>query len=438
MDKIISPKNMQINEALYRTINYPNINTIPINSIQNTSNITKNQKTSCCFHLSAHPPSINNKKNYFLDEDNTKNNENFKIFMDNLLSKDEASTILENKNIFNNDKSCIHSNRKFFLKKLNKKMNKYNINNNKIKKEEDIYYSFQDNKIKNQSSPKINNDFFHIQYKLKNFLSSVPKKSRKNIIYNKDYKNISNNINIINDLDINNKVLDSTNNILQSFNTEKKNIGINCKISDYFLKSKKRNINDNMRQLAQTFSFKEFDGRMLNKIGEIDKIGKKTKKYKNKNHSFNHIKKGIPPSIIPKIIYFSRNNTKRDKEAEHKLNTMKENVFHFLKDKSQNNIISKNCYNNTNYNEKTELNYNNQNKYLSKKFNNPIEKYRLIYSKEGKGKGNIMPFLKLFEKNYKKKIKKNKMKMKNKNILYSSLKNINYNNNKCLTINNIK
>ena len=424
MDKNVFATNKQINEVSYRTINYPT--TIPIISTQNRFNINNNMKNSILFHFKTHRPSINNKKDFFFDEDDTKNNENFKIFMDNLLNKDESSTTLDTKNFLNSDNSCIHSNKQFFLKKINQKNNKYDIKKNLFIKEDDIYYSFQDNKLKNKSSTKINNDFFQFQYKLKYFLSSVPKKCRKHLIYNKDCK-------YNNDLEFNN-YYDSTNNFLQSFNTEKKNIGINCKMSDYFLKNKKTFINDNISKLAQTFSLKEIDGKTLNNI-ETENIEKKYKKYKKyKNNSFNHIKKCIPENKIPKIIFFSRNNDKKDKETKHKLNTLKEKAYHFLKDKSTYSLISKNSYK-TNFNEKTELtNYNNN--YFSKNSNSPINKLKLIYSNER----NIMPFLKIFEKNYKKKMKKKKMNInKNKKSMFSSLKNNYYNNNiKCLTFNNIK
>ena len=202
-------------------------------------------------------------------------------------------------------------------------------------------------------------------------------------------------------------------------------------MSDYFLKNKKTFINDNISKLAQTFSLKEIDGKTLNNI-ETENIEKKYKKYKN--NSFNHIKKCIPENKIPKIIFFSRNNDKKDKETKHKLNTLKEKAYHFLKDKSTYSLISKNSYK-TNFNEKTELTKYNSN-YFSKNINSPINKLKLIYSNER----NIMPFLKLFEKNYKKKMKKKKMNInKNKKNMFSSLKNNYYNNNmKCLTFNNIK
>ena len=413
MDNKYSPSITQTNETSYRTMNYPNINTLSFIQSKNNNKTEKNQKSNCqkLFQLNSHRSTINNKKNNNLfDEDDTKNNENFVTFLDNLLNKDESSNYLKSENLPNEDNSSIHSNHNFFLKKINTKNNIkiYNINNNK--KEEDIYYSFRNNKIKNKSSTKINNDVVPFQYRLKNFMNSIPKKSRQQIIYN----------------NINKNNIDFKNNILQTFNTEKKSIGINCQINDYFLNKQKKcsnENNDDILKLGQNLSLKQIDGRMLNKYETYIKSDENAKKNKNKTN----ITKYLPDNRIPKIIIYSRNKVIKDRETEHKLNTMKENVMHFLKDKSHHSSTKKNSNYITNFrniNEKNNLNKNVTigNIFPSKTSYSPFLKFKLIY---GNNK-NLISYLKSFEKNYKKKINKKKLNMNNKRKLFSTLKNKNY------------
>ena len=403
-----SPSIYQTNEASYRTINYPNINSLSIiknHNKQNTETNSTNKSPKLLYHLTIHRPLMNNKKDLFLDEDDTKNNENFQIFLDNLFNKEDNTTNIDEKFLRNEENLSINSNKKFFLGKI--KLNSYKYDINKNKKEEEKYYSFRENKkIKNKITTKINNkDYFQLQYKLKNFLFSIPKKSKKQIIYNN---------NNYNNKDYYKNNFDSTNDILQSFQTEKKNIGIDCKISDYYNK-KRNNTSNNLNKLTQTFSFKQFDGEMLNNLIELGKSDKKSKK--TKNNSFNHFNKYVPEFKIPKIIFYSRNNQeKKDKITEKKLNTMKENVMHFLKDKKYN-LVPKNTFNN---NKKI----NNTNIY-SKDILNPFEKIKLIYG----GGTNLIPYLVNFDKNYKKKMKKKRLNINNKKNAFSSLKSKNKNKN---------
>ena len=154
------------------TSSYIRINYHTINSLSNLSPKNKNDENSrnipkkMLFQRGNHNLIINNKKEYYLDEDDTKNNENFKIFMSTLLNKEEESEVnLENKNIANYEESNIRSNQKYFIKKLKEKnINNFDISNinNSIAREE-FYYSFRDNKflnkIKNNSFSKIKNDF---------------------------------------------------------------------------------------------------------------------------------------------------------------------------------------------------------------------------------------------------------------------------------------
>ncbi len=247
------------------------------------------------------------------------------------------------------------------------------------------------------------------------------------------------NISDIKNIDINKNYSDSNKNILLSFNSEKKNVGIDCKINDYFLiKTKnKNNINNNdIIELPQTLSLKQFDGRMLN---ELNNIKKKSKR--NKNNSFNLIKKHISECKIPKIIFYSRNNDMKDKKTQKKLNTMKEKAIHFLKDKTQNSFTSKKSFiiNNNNISDKKGLNLNTDSiNYFCKEINNLNEKFRLTYSNEK----NLMPYLKTFEKNYKKKKTKKILSINNKKYLKDLFNSFNNKNSydiniKCVTINNI-
>lgn len=433
MDNKFSLSITPTNEASYKAINYPNINSLSIISSKNKDRIENKTSQKLLFELCNQNSSMNNKKEFLIDEDDTKNNENFKIFLDNLLNKEESVINLDNQNFANNDNSSIHSNKNFFLKKIYSKNNKY-IFNNIEKKEEDIY-SFRDKKLKDKSSNKIINNFCPIQYKLKNFFSSIPENSKKQMIYDDNKNNINN-------LDINKNNYDSNKNILQSFYSEKKNVGIDCKMKDYFLIKTKNgnNINNNdIIKLPQNLSLKQFDGRMLNKLSYIGNINKKSKK--NKNNSFNHIKKYIPEKI-PKIIFYSRNKYREEKKVQQRLNTMKENAIHFLKDKSQNSLTSKisfiTCHNNTN--EKNGLNINTDDTSIFyKEINNLNEKFRLTYSNER----NLMPYLKAFEKNYKKKLIKKRLNINNKKNIKHLFTLFNNKNNyeinkKSVTINNIK
>ena len=435
MNKQNSESKTQASETSIGTKNYLSFNTLSIISSQSKYNIEqdiKNLNQKPIYQLNSNFISKNNKKDLFLDEDDIKNNENFKIFLDNLLTKEESKSefVYKNNNIItlNDDNSSIHSNKKFFLRKLSKKNNKYKtkiMNDNSNQKDGYISYSLRDNKIKNKS--RINNDFFPFQYKLKYFLSYVPKKDKKQIndsIENKCNKNIY----------LYNNNFEINNNFLKFLNTEKKNIGIDCRTYEYFDHKNKRNKNkDEMKNLTQTFSLKEFDGRMLNKLYKSKKTNIKKK---NKNNSFGYMKKLIPDYKIPRIIFFSRNNEMKEKKIENKINTIKENAIRFLKDKSQNNLFSKNSY--TYYfKEKTDLNLNNNsNNILLNQIYNAKSKYKLIYGNER----NIIPYLRNFGKNYKKEIKKSKTNIKNKKNYFSSFKKSdnNYMNIKCLTINNNK
>ena len=174
---------------------------------------------------------------------------------------------------------------------------------------------------------------------------------------------------------------------------------------------------------------------MLNN-SKLNQIFGNISKKKNKNNSFNKKKKNIPEFKIPKIIFFSRN--RNIKQTEHKLNTMKENVLHFLKDKSYDSLTGKKIINNL-----YEKNDFNNSKYyttgkISKNALNPksIIKYFL------RNEFYLMPYIKNFEKSYNKKIQKRNLDIRNKKIFYSSFKNkdyYNFNNNlKNITITNIK
>ena len=426
------------------TSSYIRINYHTINSLSNLSPKSKNDENirnipnKMLFQLGNHNLIMNNKREHYLDEDDTKNNENFKIFMSTLLNKEEENEVnAENKNMTNNEESNIRSNQKYFIKKLEEKnINNFDISNinNSITKEE-FYYSFRDNKflnkIKNKSFSKIKNDLTLYKYKYKNYISSIPKRNNRQKIYsisNRYYTN-SNELDIHKN-NINNKKNFSTlNQILGSFQRDKKENGINCKINDFLFdkdrNKKKENLNrknrnnvDYLTKLTQTFSLKEFDGKMLNELIQIENT-EKTKKIKNKNnknYSFNQIRKYNSSYKIPNIIFHSRNNNfdKMEKENKLKLMTMKEKVILFLKDKAQFNLTAKNTYNTSI--EKFDLNNNRNNTNFFNKETNNVSKINNICTSpninNSINKDKILKsILKNVNKNYNKKAKRQIIKL---------------------------
>lgn len=404
------------NEVLsYLNIHYPTFSTISNKSSKNIFKKENNRK-NCIQKLifersNLHGLNLNNKKKIIFDEDDTKNSENFKLFMDNLLNKDNSGTMPNNKNsINNNDNSIIHSSNNFFLNKLN-----YNINYKCSKKEEELYYSFRDN----------------------NYMSSFPKKRLREILCDidtnkkKDIKK-SNDLNMDIESCLKSTNLNSLDNILNHFHTKTKNIGIDCKISDdgLFEKAKERNNtfnsnhknnknykydrndrNNNNQKLTQTFSLREFDGRM---IQELNKVGDNVKSPK-KNNSKKYLKnKGVPDFKMPKIIFYSRNNN-LNKDNMHQLMTMKENAILFLKDKTEK----------QNSNTLKNKNINLNNMYFSKESFVPLTKL-----KNFKKEKILFPFYKSFEKYYIKKSKKQMNTDDNKKNLFTNFKNKYYYNNK--------
>ena len=403
------------NEVLsYLNAHYPTFNTISNNSSMNIFKKENNRK-NCIQKLifersNRHYLNLNNKKNIIFDEDDTKNSENFKLFMDSLLHKENSGDISNNKNSINNDNSINHSTNNFFLNKLN-----YNINHKCSKKEDELYYSFHSNKY--ISSPKKN---------LREMLCDIDNNKKIDIKKNSDLK-----------IDIDKCLIKDTNfnsldNILNQFEIKTKNIGIDCKISDDYLfeKAKERNItfnsnhknnrknrnnrnnqndrNINIQKLTQTFSLREFDGRMIHELNKVEGNMKNSKKNSSKKYLLN---KNKPDFKMPKIIFYSRNNT-LNKENVHQLMTMKENAILFLKDKTENQFLTKDS--NTIKNKNINLN----NMYFSKETYVPLTKLKKHKEK------NLIPFFKSFEKYY---IKKSKKQMNsvdnNKKNLFTKYKN---------------
>ena len=241
-----------------------------------------------------------------------------------------------------------------------------------------MYYSFHDNK----------------------YISSFPKKKLREILYDNDNnKKIdikkSSDLKIIKDINFN-----SLDNILNQFQTKTKNIGIDCKISDDNLfekaKERKRNItfnpniikkrnnknnqndrNNNIQKLTQTFSLREFDGRMIHELNKVEDNAKNSKNNGSKKYLLNKIK---PDFKMPKIIFYSRNNN-LSKENAHQLMTMKENAILFLKDKTENHFSTKDSNNMKNKN----INLNNNIIKLKKEIKKNGYKgntYNLKYSKD--------------------------------------------------------
>ena len=131
----------QTSELLYKTINYRN-NKIPLT----TKNKHFSQKLSSKFF------NLTLKRNS--DEDDIKNNQNFKLFMDNLFKKDED----------NNEISSIHSNKIFF----GKEKNNYNIINNYLSsrnQKSENYLLKKENKTSNNENIKNNEIEKRSEYK---------------------------------------------------------------------------------------------------------------------------------------------------------------------------------------------------------------------------------------------------------------------------------
>ena len=383
------------NEVLsYLNAHYPTFNTVSNKSSMNIFKKENNRKNSIqklIFERNNHQClKMNHKKNIMLDEDDTKNSENFKLFMDSLLSKENSDDISNNKNSINSNNSINHSTNNFFMNKLN-----YNINHKCSKKEDDLYYSFHDNK----------------------YISSFPKKRLREILCDIDNnKNIDIKKNSDFKINIDKFVIKNTNfnsldNILNQFQTKTKNVGIDCKISEDYLfeKAKERNItfnpnhrnkknNKNIKnnrnkndKLTQTFSLREFDGRMIHKL---IKVGDNAKNSKKNNSKIFLLNKNKPDFKMPKIIFYSRNSN-LNKENMHQLMTMKENAILFLKDKTENHFSTKDSNTLKNKN----INFNNM--HFSKETYVPLTKLKR-FNKEK----NQIPFFKRFEKYYLKKPKK--------------------------------
>ena len=98
---------------------------------------------------------------------------------------------------------------------------------------------------------------------------------------------------------------------------------------------------------SQTFSLREFDGKMLRitkKLTYSQKIEKIPKK--KKNNSYNYIRKILPKNIMQNILFPPKTDERREKENKLKLT----NAILFLKDK--------NSKNNKNGETKSLINYN--------------------------------------------------------------------------------
>lgn len=439
MNKNYYPSITQAHEpSSYLKLNFPVVNLFSkIMTKNRTIRIKKKTHSEKLFiQLNNQTSKMNNKKELILDEDDTKNNLNFIKFMDNLLTKDSFEKNKDNEN------STIHSNKNFFTN--NKIENNSNINTNSncnsIKKEEeDIYYTLGNkflNRFKNNSRAKIKNSLSQNKYNIKNYLSSVPRKSSRKLFYDINNKNIQekikSNIKVLN-INNNNYNCKNNNNDIDieknNTNFSSNNIGINCKLSDLILEKKrnKRNLHnrknrndfDYLSKLTQTFSTKHFDGKMLNQLLQLQLTDKKSNKKRNSNGSHNHTRRSIFDCKIPKIIFPSRNDDKKDKENEQKLMTIKVNAIHFLKDNNQNSLTSKSSY--RNINEKMNLTLN---KKISKNVEDLKETYfyNTKYNIFNGNENNLIPYLKKFQKSDNKKTKRKTINIENKKYIFSSFK----------------
>ena len=102
MNYKFSPLLSQTNEASYRTINYPNINSLSIiqnHSKQNTETNSTNKSPKLLYHLTIHRPLMNNKKDLFLDEDDTDNLSIEEIRKQRIIMN-QLPELFDNKDIF--------------------------------------------------------------------------------------------------------------------------------------------------------------------------------------------------------------------------------------------------------------------------------------------------------------------------------------------------
>ena len=304
------PISTQSNELSYRTINYKN-NKVP--------NKLMNQKLS------------SNIFNYILknknrDEDDTKNNQNFRIFMDNLFSKNEEI----------NEISSIRSNKIFFEKQ---KMKNYNVIMNYNSKENYNIYKASRNYQSRKNSSK------------KSFTMDNNK--------NNNFEDLKNN------------------------EIDKRSIGSECNINNYFMDKKIRNCRNftfGKEKDILGFSYQEFNGKMLTSNREKRNYYKKIEKLKKKERKTNSY--NLARKIIPKIMFQSSDIIKKEKENKMKLLTIKENALLFLKDKNNktNKHIEKkkSIFSYAYTNEK--INFSLNKKYKNNISNPPLSKLKMFYN----------------------------------------------------------
>ena len=208
----------------------------------------------------------------------------------------------------------------------------------------------------------------------KNFMDSLLEKEKTDD--NTDISNIHSNNIFLNKNPKNNKFfsvqLCKHRNIFISNDIERKSIGLECKIADYLKYKKDRNnkncllrnrqnmffSNSTNCKNSQTFSLREFDGKMLRitkKLTYSQKIEKIQKK--KKNNSYNYIRKILPKNIMQNILFPPKTDERREKENKLKLT----NAILFLKDK--------NSKNNKNGETKSLINYNYMNEKKNLMFN---------------------------------------------------------------------
>ena len=326
--------------------------------------------------------------------------------------KDRNSRILMNLNKasykttnFKNNKICLFTHNKHFVKNSSSKFLKVASNNQNLD-EDDIknnhnFNIFMKSLLKkdddNKEISKIHSKKFYFRKRIN--LNSIKNDSNDNYDNCLSSRNEKNKIYSIG-FNKNNKIENRTfnNGELNKNDIQRRSIGLECKI--FTTKDNKNSRNSIFTNYGKNTTFQEFDGKMLYKTHE-KKYSKKYNKRKKFN-SFDSIKKIIPKNLIPKIM-FSPDSIKKEKENKFKLMTMKENVLLFLKDKNNKinnkfeaqNSITSYCYTN----EKINLS-------LSKKYSQEI---KLFPSMKQKVFNN--------EKNSIKNIKKSKIFYKNKIIL---------------------
>ena len=170
---------------------------------------------------------------------------------------------------------------------------------------------------------------------------------------------------------------------LKNNEIDKRSIGSECNINNYFMDKKIRNCRNftfGKEKDILGFSYQEFNGKMLTSNREKRNYYKKIEKLKKKERKTNSY--NLARKIIPKIMFQSSDIIKKEKENKMKLLTIKENALLFLKDKNNktNKHIEKkkSIFSYAYTNEK--INFSLNKKYKNNISNPPLSKLKMFYN----------------------------------------------------------